>query len=63
MDPSAFGADTFLDRVESLFERILADGDARLPGDRRLANRASIPKEGAVLPAKLVAEVRGLGAR
>ena len=60
MDPDAFGADSFLERVESLFERILADGDARLPGDRRLANRARIPKEGAVLPAKLVAEVRAI---
>ncbi len=60
MDPSAFGADTFIDRIESLFERILDDEGARLPGDRRLANRARIPKEGAVLPAKLVAEVRAL---
>ena len=60
MDPSAFGADNFLDRVEGLFAMILEDGDARLPGDRRLANRARIPKEGAVLPAKLVAEVRAL---
>jgi len=58
MDPAAFGAENFLERVETLFGMILADGDARLPGDRRLANRARIPAEGAVLPAKLVEEVR-----
>ena len=62
MDPAKFGADSFLARVESLFERILDDGDARLPGDRRLANRARIPTEGAVLPAKLVEEVRAISA-
>lgn len=62
MDPDAFGADTFLERVETLFGMILADGDARLPGDRRLANRTRIPKEGAVLPARLVEEVRAIGA-
>lgn len=62
MDPAKFGADSFLARVESLFERILDDGDARLPGDRRLANRIRIPTEGAVLPAKLVEEVRALAA-
>ncbi|MCA8928350.1 MAG: Ldh family oxidoreductase [Alphaproteobacteria bacterium] len=62
MDPSAFGADTFLERVEGLFARILSDGDARLPGDRRLANRARIPKAGTVLPAALVAEVKAIAA-
>ena len=62
MDPDAFGADAFLERVETLFAMILADGDARLPGDRRLANRALIPKEGAVLPKALVEEVRGIAA-
>lgn len=62
MDPVKFGADNFLARVESLFERILADGDARLPGDRRLANRARIPSEGAVLPKPLVDEVQRIAA-
>jgi len=60
LNPAAFGATTFLARIESLFERIVSDGNARLPGDRRLANRARIPMEGAVLPAKLVAEVRAI---
>lgn len=60
LNPAAFGADTFLDRVETLFGMILEDGAARLPGDRRLVNRARIPTEGAALPKPLVAEVRGL---
>jgi len=60
MDPDAFGAEAFLERVESVFERVLTDGNARLPGDRRLANRARIPKEGAALPVKLVDEVRAI---
>ena len=60
MDPAKFGAADFLARIESLFERILADEGARLPGDRRLANRARIPAEGAVLPKPLVEEVRAI---
>ena len=34
----------------------------RLPGDRRLANRARILKAGTVLPAALVAEVKAIAA-
>ena len=60
MDPAKFGADTFLARIETLFAMILDDGDARLPGDRRLANRARIPNEGAVLPKPLIDEVRAI---
>ena len=62
MDPAKFGAADFLARIESLFERILADEGARLPGDRRLANRSRIPAEGAVLPKPLVEEVRAIAA-
>ena len=62
MDPAKYGANNFLARVETLFGMILDDGDARLPGDRRLANRARIPAEGAVLPKPLVDEVRAIAA-
>ena len=62
MDPAKFGAESFLTRIETLFAMILDDGDARLPGDRRLSNRARIPSEGAVLPAKLVADVQAIAA-
>jgi delta1-piperideine-2-carboxylate reductase len=62
MDPAKFGADAFTERVETMFGMILDDGNARLPGDRRLTNRARTPSQGAVLPVKLVEEVREIAA-
>jgi delta1-piperideine-2-carboxylate reductase len=40
IDPARTGGDRFLDRTEELFGRLVNDTGARLPGDRRYANRA-----------------------
>lgn len=40
IDPAAFGGGDFLGRVDRLLETILAEDGVRLPGDRRLAERA-----------------------
>lgn len=50
IDPAGFHGN-FLDRAESLFERILGQGGARLPGDRRYANRKRA--DGVAVPAVL----------
>ena len=52
IDPKGFH-ETFLQRVESLFERILEQDGTRLPGDRRYANRARSATEGIECPATL----------
>ena len=47
IDPSAFaGRDLFLDRVGALAAMIDGDPGARLPGSRRLAERAKAEREG-----------------
>ena len=46
IDPQRLQGDGFLARVEKLFERLLSDDGARLPGDRRHAARARTAAEG-----------------
>ncbi|HYC44124.1 MAG TPA: Ldh family oxidoreductase [Burkholderiales bacterium] len=54
MDPAKFGdPEGWLAHCESFFERYMALGDVRLPGDRRAKNRARIDREGTELPVKL----------
>ena len=51
MDPGMFGdADGWLDHSEKLFEQIIAQEGARLPGDRRRINRERNLREGIALP-------------
>ena len=45
IDPKGFH-ETFLDRVEALFGKILAQEGTRIPGDRRYANRARSATDG-----------------
>ena len=45
IDPKGFH-ETFLDRVEGLFGKILAQEGTRIPGDRRYANRACSATDG-----------------
>ena len=45
IDPKGFH-ETFLDRVEGLFDKILAQEGTRIPGDRRYANRTRSAKNG-----------------
>jgi (2R)-3-sulfolactate dehydrogenase (NADP+) len=62
IDPGAFGgADVFADRMAALAGMIESDGDARLPGSRRIALREKAQREGVVVDSKLLAEVRALG--
>ena len=59
--PRAFaGADALAERVALLADRIEGDGSARLPGARRIALREKAAREGVVVDAKLLAEVRAL---
>lgn len=62
MDPARFGQDRFLERIEGLFEQMLEQEGVRLPGDRRLANRARTPNDGIDVPKKLHDEVAALAA-
>lgn len=52
MDPSGYH-DSFLERIEGLFERILAQEGTRIPGDRRYASRARAHEDGVNCPANL----------
>lgn len=63
IDPTAFGgADVFNDRMATLASMIEGDGDARLPGTRRIALRETAAREGVSVDAKLLGEVRALAA-
>lgn len=55
LDPS-FAPD-FGGRVETLCAAILADEGARLPGDRRLATRARLARDGIAVPDSLMSEL------
>ena len=58
IDPGAFGgADVFDDRMATLAAMIEGDGDARLPGSRRITLRETAAREGVTVDAKLLAEV------
>ena len=63
IDPAAFaGSDAFLDRFAVLATAIEQDAGARLPGTRRLARRDAAARDGVTVDAKLLEEVRSLGA-
>ncbi len=63
IDPARLAGPGFRAHVEELFERLLANGDARLPGDRRLANRARTAGEGITVEDALYATVCKLAGR
>jgi (2R)-3-sulfolactate dehydrogenase (NADP+) len=56
LDPAAF-ADGFTTRFEALATAITADGQARLPGDRRLAARKEAAAVGVRVPDALLARI------
>ncbi len=61
IDPKGFH-ETFLDRVEGLFGKILAQEGTRIPGDRRYANRARSATNGIECQAALhqqILDMRG----
>jgi delta1-piperideine-2-carboxylate reductase len=60
IDPGKSAGAGFAAHAESLFQHILADGEARLPADRRHANRARTAVEGIAIPAALYETLQGL---
>jgi (2R)-3-sulfolactate dehydrogenase (NADP+) len=63
IDGGAFaGADVLAERVSALAGRIEGNGEARLPGARRIALREKAKLAGVTVDAKLLAEVRALAA-
>lgn len=49
IDPEKSGGSLFRDRAEDLFRRVVENGDARLPGDRRHADRRRATEHGITL--------------
>jgi (2R)-3-sulfolactate dehydrogenase (NADP+) len=61
IDPdAAAGREVFFERIETLVEAMLADGDTRLPGERRDAAVAAADRDGIALPEVLVAQLKQL---
>ena len=60
MDPARLSAGTFESRMATLLEALAAEPGARLPGTRRIANRARAATEGLTVAAPLHAEIRAL---
>lgn len=57
LDPAPFGGAAVLARIEVLCAAMLAEEGVRLPGDRRLASRARLARDGIALPAALHREL------
>lgn len=55
IDPTATMGDGFIDRLEVEFVALAAEEGVRLPGDRRLADRAHAEEHGVQVPADLMA--------
>ena len=63
LDPSAFGGDGFLGRVEALCAALQGTEGARLPGARRAECHARAEREGVELPQALYRQAIELGER
>jgi len=60
LDAGRLSAGAFEARMAALLDALAAEPGARLPGTRRLANRARAAAEGVAIPAALHAEIRAL---
>ncbi|MCH7831336.1 MAG: Ldh family oxidoreductase, partial [Proteobacteria bacterium] len=58
--PECLGGDNFLDRAEELMAAILEQPGTRLPGSRRLENRAKAERDGVEIPDALLGELETL---
>lgn len=58
MDPRAFGGDRYLERVETLLADVHSQPGARLPGERRLENRARARDRGVEIDDELLSALR-----
>jgi len=57
MKAACFAGDGFQERLETLLEAITGQPDCRLPGARRLANRARARRDGVEIPDSLHADI------
>ncbi len=57
IDPGRFSAD-YTARVETMLREMLSEPGVRLPGDRRLASRAIVDRDGVEVDAELVTTLR-----
>ncbi len=60
-DPGPFSGGGFIDRLETLLEAVLAQPGARLPGERRLRNRALAGQRGIEITDNLYKQLLTLG--
>lgn len=60
MDPLAMGGDGALSHAERLFSRIAEQPSARLPADRRYANRDRTAESGLSVPTAVIEQIRSL---
>ena len=58
LDPQAFAATLFFERVEDLVTEVSSQPGTRLPGERRYANRAEAQAHGVEIDAELLEELR-----
>lgn len=64
IDPRALAGDeVFFERIDTLVAAMRDDGVERLPGERRLGNRAKAARDGVSVPDELLAKIRALGAQ
>lgn len=64
IDPEALaGRTVYLERIETLIARMLADPGVRLPGVRRLELEAKARREGFLVPDALYGQIRALAGR
>jgi len=62
-DPTAFGGSDFAERAGALFDAILEQPGTRLPGDRRLAARERIARDGVTFAKSLNDKLEAYAAR
>lgn len=60
LDPNALSGGAFAGRLETLIAAILDQPGTRLPGTRRIENRAAAKQSGIAVPAALMTELEGL---
>jgi (2R)-3-sulfolactate dehydrogenase (NADP+) len=60
IDAARLSAGAYDGRMAVLLEAIAAEPDVRLPGTRRITNRARAASEGVAIPAALHAEINAL---
>ncbi len=63
LDPAKTGGEAVADRLEQLAGRIAEQPGARLPGDKRHAQRLAAARDGVEVPADLVAKLSGYAAK